>query len=164
MYYFLNDNMQFSKSGIEQAEINRLTLFKKHHVAAKIVTRVFAMNLHDVLEGANIADADFVNLFDFFCGSQSVKRQRFDLADFEVPADAIKTRKDNQIQVMERGKLIMIIYLRAGTEAVSNVQYFDVNGRTLKMSWWDTRVLSVLNNYLIGTVRLPKKRTLARMD
>ncbi|WP_249119839.1 glycosyltransferase family 4 protein, partial [Lactiplantibacillus plantarum] len=63
----------------------------------------------------------------------------FDLADFEVPADAIKTRKDNQIQVMERGKLIMIIYLRAGTEAVSNVQYFDVNGRTLKMSWWDTR-------------------------
>lgn len=75
MYYFLNDNMQFSKSGIEQAEINRLTLFKKHHVAAKIVTRVFAMNLHDVLEGANIADADFVNLFDFFCGSQSVKRQ-----------------------------------------------------------------------------------------
>ncbi|MCG0568270.1 poly(glycerol-phosphate) alpha-glucosyltransferase [Lactiplantibacillus plantarum] len=139
MYYFLNDNMQFSKSGIEQAEINRLTLFKKHHVAAKIVTRVFAMNLHDVLEGANIADADFVNLFDFFCGSQSVKRQRFDLADFEVPADAIKTRKDNQIQVMERGKLIMIIYLRAGTEAVSNVQYFDVNGRTLKMSWWDTR-------------------------
>lgn len=66
MYYFLNDNMQFSKSGIEQAEINRLTLFKKHHVAAKIVTRVFAMNLHDVLEGANIADADFVNLLTSF--------------------------------------------------------------------------------------------------
>ena len=54
MYYFLNDNMQFSKSGIEQAEINRLTLFKKHHVAAKIVTRVFAMNLHDVGQASKV--------------------------------------------------------------------------------------------------------------
>ncbi len=40
MYYFLNDNMQFSKSGIEQAEINRLTLFKKHHVAAKNLFKI----------------------------------------------------------------------------------------------------------------------------
>lgn len=163
MYYFLNDNMQFSKSGIEQAEINRLNLFKKNQVAAKIVTRIFAMNLHDVLDGAQIADDDFVNLFDFFNGSTSVKRQAFNLADFEVPADAIKTRKDNQVQVVEHGKLIMIIYLRAGTEAISNVQYFDVNGRTLKMSWWDTRGFKCLEQLFDWTVKSPRKLTLVPM-
>ena len=139
MYYFLNDNMQFSKSGIEQAEINRLNLFKAHQVPARIVTRMFAMNLHEVLDQAQIDDHDFINLFDFFCGSQHVARQTVKLADFEIPADAIKTRKDNHVQVMHHGKLLMIIYLRNDQDEVSNVQYFDVNGKTIKMVWWDTR-------------------------
>ncbi|MFB9769700.1 glycosyltransferase family 4 protein [Lactiplantibacillus modestisalitolerans] len=139
MYYFLNDNMQFSKSGIEHAEISRLRLFKRHQVPAQIVTRIFAMNLHDVLAQAQLTDDDLINLFDFFCGTQHVERQSFELADLQVPADAIKTRKDNQVQVVQRGKLLMIIYLRGQTDQISNVQYFDVNGKTLKMVWWDTR-------------------------
>ncbi len=139
MYYFLNDNMQFSKSGIEHAEISRLRLFKQHGVPAQIVTRIFAMNAHDVLDQAHIDDQDLINLFDFFCDNQHVERQSFSLADYQVPADAIKTRKENQVQVVQRGKLLMIIYLRKGSDEISNVQYFDVNGKTLKMTWWDTR-------------------------
>jgi poly(glycerol-phosphate) alpha-glucosyltransferase len=145
MYYFLNDNMQFSKSGIEHAEINRLRLFKKHHVPAKIVTRIFAMNLHDVMAGAKLADADLVNLFDFFCGSQHVERHPLMLNDFQVPANAIKTRKDRQVHVVQQGKLLMIIYLRGQSgDEISNVQYFDVNNKTLKMTWWDTRGMRCL--------------------
>ncbi|RRK10053.1 glycosyltransferase [Lactiplantibacillus garii] len=144
MYYFLNDNMQFSKSGIEHAEISRLAIFKRHRVAAKIVTRMFAMNLHEVLKAAQIADADFINLFDFFCGTQAVTPKTFDLADVVVPADAIKTRKGRQVNVIQKGKLLMIIYLREETEHVSNIQYFDVNGKTLKMVWWDTRGVKCL--------------------
>lgn len=100
MYYFLNDNMQFSKSGIEHAEISRLRLFKQHGVPAQIVTRIFAMNAHDVLDQAHIDDQDLINLFDFFCDNQHVERQSFSLADYQVPADAIKTRKENQVQVV----------------------------------------------------------------
>ncbi|BDZ31448.1 glycosyltransferase [Lactiplantibacillus sp. WILCCON 0030] len=145
MYYFLNDNMQFSKSGIEHAELMRLQLFKDHHVPAKIVTRIFTMNLHDVMMGAKLADDDLVNLFEFFCGSQSVARKPLQLADFEVPMDAIKTRKQRQVHVVQHGKLLMIIYLRGKTgDEVSNVQYFDVNGKTIKMDWWDTRGMHCL--------------------
>ncbi|WP_318766031.1 glycosyltransferase family 4 protein [Lactiplantibacillus carotarum] len=139
MYYFLNDNMQFSKSGIEHAEISRLALFKRHGIEAQIVTRMFAMNLHEVMAQAHLDDADLVNLFEFFCGTQSVPQRAITLADVEVPGDAIKTRKEREVNVVCRGKLLMIIYLREGTEMVSNVQYFDVNGKTLKMVWWDTR-------------------------
>ena len=52
MYYFLNDNMQYSKSGIEHAEINRLDLFKAS-CSAKIVTR-FSMKLENVLQQSGI--------------------------------------------------------------------------------------------------------------
>lgn len=157
MYYFLNDNLQFSKSGIEQAEINRLQLFKKHQLSAAIVTRVFSMDLHAVIKAADLADDDVINLFDFFCGSQSVPTQPLMLSDFQVPADAIKTRKDRQVQVFQQGKLLMVIYLRGQSDEVSNVQYFDVNGKTLKMTWWDTRGMKCLEQFFDWTGKIAQE-------
>ncbi|WP_204121793.1 MULTISPECIES: glycosyltransferase family 4 protein [Levilactobacillus] len=139
MYYFLNDNMQYSKSGIEHAEINRLHLFEKNGVPAKIVTRVFSMELSKIIDQAGIDPAGFVNLFQYFCGSADVPTQRFSLNEFSLPSNTTQTRKDNQIQVFAQGKMLMIIYLRQGSDDISNIQYFDVNGRTLKMVWWDVR-------------------------
>ncbi|MFC6293729.1 glycosyltransferase [Lactiplantibacillus daoliensis] len=157
MYYFLNDNLQFSKSGIEEAEINRLRLFKAHHNAAAIVTRIFAMDLHAVIQGAGLVDADVINLFDFFCGSQTVPTQPLMLADFQVPADAIKTRKGRQVQVFQQGKLLMVIYLRGQGDEISNVQYFDVNGKTLKMTWWDTRGMKCLEQFFDWTGKIAQE-------
>ncbi|MFC6181655.1 glycosyltransferase [Lactiplantibacillus daowaiensis] len=140
MYYFLNDNLQYGKSGIEHAELSRLWLFKKHHVPARIVTRIFSMDLHAVMAAAGLEDNDLVNLFDFFVGSQKVPTKPLMLADFDVPNDAIKTRHDRQIQVNRQDQLLMIIYLRGTTgDEISNVQYFDTTGKTVKMTWWDTR-------------------------
>ncbi|SMS13991.1 glycosyltransferase family 4 protein [Levilactobacillus zymae] len=140
MYYFLNDNLQFSKSGIEHAEIMRLRLFQKHGVPAKIVTRMFAMNLTDVLAQAQIDRQNFVNLFEFFCGSAEVPTRKVTLQSLALPLNSTQTRKDKQCQVFVQGKLLMIIYLRdAQSDEISNIQYFDVNGRTLKMTWWDVR-------------------------
>lgn len=140
MYYFLNDNMQFSKSGIEHAEINRLRLFNQHGIPAKIVTRIFAMNLTDVLEQSGIDRKNFVNLFEFFCGSSDVAPREMSLKTLALPANTTVSQKDKQCQVFMQGKLLMIVYLRsADSDVISNIQYFDVNGRTLKMTWWDVR-------------------------
>jgi len=150
--------MQFSKSGIEHAEINRLRLFKKHHIPAKIVTRIFAMNLHDVMAAAKLSDDDLINLFDFFCGSAHVARQPLMLSDFQVPVGAIKTRKARQVHVVQAGKLLMIIYLRGQTgDEISNVQYFDVNGKTLKMTWWDTRGMRCLEQLFDWTGKIAQE-------
>jgi len=139
MYYFLNDNMQLSKSGIEHAEIHRVNLFKKHGVPAKIVTRVFSMELSSILEQSGIARDDLINLFEYFCGSAKVPTESFTMADISLPINTTMTTKDNQRQIFSQGKMLMIIYLRDGSDQVSNIQYFDVNGRTLKMTWWDQR-------------------------
>ncbi|MCH5463908.1 glycosyltransferase family 4 protein [Levilactobacillus tujiorum] len=147
MYYFLNDNMQYSKSGIEQAEINRLRLFNKHQVPAKIVTRVFSMELTNVLKQAKIPRQNFVNLFEFFCNSGDVSGQPFTLNEFSLPANTTTTRKDNQLQVFAQGKMIMIVYFRKDSDEISNVQYFDVNGRTIKMVWWDVRGFKSLEQF-----------------
>ncbi|MDY2803302.1 MAG: poly(glycerol-phosphate) alpha-glucosyltransferase, partial [Limosilactobacillus sp.] len=63
MLFFLNDNIQENKSGIEHAQIQRLNLFNRYHEPAKIVTRQYSNELHLVTKHARIADKDFVNLF-----------------------------------------------------------------------------------------------------
>lgn len=147
MYYFLNDNMQYSKSGIEQAEINRLRLFNQHDIPAKIVTRIFAMDLTNILRDAQIPRQNFVNLFEFFCKSTGDTSQSFTMNDFPLPANTTTTRKDNQLQVFSQGKMLMIIYFRKDSEEISNVQYFDVNGRTVSMVWWDVRGFKCLEQF-----------------
>lgn len=143
MYFFLNDNMQDAKSGIEHAEIGRVNLFNQHQIPAKIVTRAFSMQLDDILQRAGIARANFLNLFEYFCGSATVERRPLKLNDVSLPLGTTVTRKEQQVQIMAHGKLMMIIYLRNADE-VSNIQYFDVNGRTLKMTWWDVRGMKCL--------------------
>ncbi|AKP65501.1 glycosyltransferase [Levilactobacillus koreensis JCM 16448] len=147
MYYFLNDNMQYSKSGIEHAEINRLHLFKQHHVPAKIVTRIFSMDLTNILRQSGIQRENFVNLFEFFCGSTQAASQSFTMNDFSLPANTTTTRKDDQLQVFAQGKMLMIIYFRKQSTEISNVQYFDVNGRTVSMVWWDVRGFKCLEQF-----------------
>ena len=64
MLFFLNDNIQHNKSGIEHAQIKRLHLFEMFDEPAKIVTRKYSNELHMVTAEAGIADEDFVNLFE----------------------------------------------------------------------------------------------------
>ena len=151
MYYFLNENMQFAKSGIEGAEIQRLNLFNQHQVPAKIVTRVFAMNLHDVTTDAKISDDHFVNLFDYFCGTTHVEKTVTTVDDVIAVGDDITQKaEDNKITYLKDNKLYRIAYLRQGAtnpREISNVQYFDTTGRTTKMSWWNSRGFLCLNQY-----------------
>ncbi|EPD09232.1 Poly alpha-glucosyltransferase, partial [Lacticaseibacillus paracasei subsp. paracasei Lpp48] len=75
--FFLNDGINFNKSGIEHAQVKRLRLFKHHEVPARIVTRQFALNLHEITRDAGIDDDDFVNLFDFFQGTMDIRGSEF---------------------------------------------------------------------------------------
>ena len=66
MYYFLDDNMQDHKSGIEHAEIKRLNLFNTYNVPAKIMTIQYNNELHKVTRAAGLDDSQLVNLYDYF--------------------------------------------------------------------------------------------------
>ena len=44
MLFFLNDNIQRNKSGIEHAQIKRLHLFEKYHQPARLLPGNIRMN------------------------------------------------------------------------------------------------------------------------
>lgn len=82
--FFLNDNIQRNKSGIEHAQIKRLHLFEKYHQPAKIVTRQYSNELHLVTAEAGIDDRNFINLFDYFQEACEVPQRIFGLKIFRL--------------------------------------------------------------------------------
>ncbi|WP_125981905.1 accessory Sec system glycosyltransferase Asp1 [Loigolactobacillus iwatensis] len=148
MYYFLNDNMQAQKSGIEHAEIKRLMLFNKNNVAAKIVTRSFALDLHQVLAQANISTANFINLFDFFNNTEQVDYQQVTVNDLKLPDDCSLQKDGHDYVVTQQDKRLMIITTREPEFTdLKNIQYLEPNGKTVKMVWYDTRGFISLEQY-----------------
>ena len=84
MLYFLNDNFQENKSGIEHAEIKRLNLFKHFNQPAKIITRQYSNEFHQVMNNAGVDDHDFVNLFDYFQEAVLVERKTVTMKDLHL--------------------------------------------------------------------------------
>ena len=90
MLFFLNDNIQHNKSGIEHAQIKRLHLFEMFDEPAKIVTRKYSNELHMVTEEAGIADEDFVNLFDYFQEARIFPQKDVTIKDLNILAGNVK--------------------------------------------------------------------------
>lgn len=149
MYYFLNDNMQAQKSGIEHAEIKRLQLFKHFKVPAQIVTRQFALDLHQVMAQAKIADAELVNLFDFFTGARQANVTPQRLKDLKLTKDHRLVADDKQtVAIMAQGQRRATVTLRhVKHQTLDHIQYFEPNGQTTKMVWYDTRGFLSLEQY-----------------
>lgn len=140
MLFFLNDNIQRNKSGIEHAQIKRLHLFKKYHQPAKIVTRQYSNELHLVTNEAGIDDGDFVNLFDYFQEASNVPQNDIRIKD--IPVNPHWERKADGINYnyYQDGKRVLYIRRRSETDRrVINLQYFDHFGKLLKVSWFDSR-------------------------
>ena len=140
MLFFLNDNIQRNKSGIEHAQIKRLHLFEKYHQPAKIVTRQYSNELHLVTAEAGIDDRNFINLFDYFQEACEVPQKNIRIKD--IPVNPHWERKADGINYnyYQNGKRILYIRRRSDTDRrVINIQYFDHYGKLLKVSWFDSR-------------------------
>ncbi|TLQ20832.1 glycosyltransferase [Lentilactobacillus parafarraginis] len=163
MFFFLNDGINFNKSGIEHAQIKRLRLFNEYGQPAKIVTRQLAMNLHEITADAGIADKDFVNLFDFFQGTTMYKPQRFTMTDLDLPSDyTYEAEGDEKIHVKDHGQQIMIVAKRSKDDDRLNwVQYFGSNGRLVHMVWYDTRGFAALEQFFSFGTKLVSEQLLA---
>ncbi len=162
MFFFLNDGINFNKSGIEHAQIKRLRLFNAHHTPAKIVTRQLAMNLHEITADAGISDSNFVNLFDFFQGTTDFKPRRVTMADLQLPDDyTYEPEGDEKIHVKDHGQQIMIVARRSKDDDRLNwIQYFGYNGRLVRMVWYDTRGFAALEQFFSFGTRLVSEQLL----
>lgn len=140
MLFFLNDNIQHNKSGIEHAQIERLHLFEKYNEPAKIVTRQYSNEFHMVTEEANIDDHDLVNMFDYFQEARIFPQRDVTIKDLNI--DPSWDRKPDGINYNYYRNGNRILYVRRRDDRqkhIINVQYFDHFGKLLKVSWYDNR-------------------------
>lgn len=173
MYYFLDDNMQDHKSGIEHAQIKRLNLFNSFKVPAKIVTIQYNNELHRVTQAAGIADNQLVNLYDYFQETLDIPAQPKMIQDINIDSTWRRAADGPSYNYYENDQRMM--YVRRHSEAdkrVMNQQYFDHYGKLLKVKWFDVRgFMSVeqiygwdgkiaIENYLKpdGTIAIQKSR------
>lgn len=160
MFFFLNDGINFNKSGIEHAQVKRLRLFKHHEVPARIVTRQFALNLHEITRDAGIDDDDFVNLFDFFQGTMTYEARNFTIEDLQLP-DGYEYEPEGveKLHVKEKGKQIMIIAKRgADDERLNWVQYLAAMAVLSEWCGTTPAVLRHSNNFSLSAPNLCQSR------
>ncbi len=140
MLFFLNDGIQENKSGIEHAQMKRLKLFKQFKQPAMIVTRQYSNELHLVTKHAGIADADFVNLFDYFQNARVIPQKDVTIKDIQI--DPHWQRQADGINYSYSRNGHRILYVRRRNDAkkhVINLQYFDHYGKLLNVKWYDVR-------------------------
>lgn len=140
MLFFLNDNIQHFKSGIEDAQIQRLHLFEKNNEPAKIVIRQYSNEFHMVTNEAQIDDHDLVNLFDYFQGTRIFPQQDITISDLNINPHWDRRPDGINYNYFHNGNRVLYVRRRNDSQKhIMNVQYFDHFGKLLKVSWYDNR-------------------------
>lgn len=142
MLLFLNDNIQTNMSGIEHAQLQRLHLFNDFDKPAKIVTRQFSNELHQVMNDAGVDDQHFVNLFDYFQEAVNVPSKDVTIQDLHINPNWQRQTQPNGIDYAYFRGGHQILYVRRRNNAkktIINVQYFDHFGKLLNVKWYDVR-------------------------
>ncbi|KRM09868.1 glycosyltransferase [Paucilactobacillus suebicus] len=138
MIYFLNDNIQDKKSGIEHAQIKRLNLFNQFKVPAKIVTRQSSTSLHTVTNAAGIDDSQLINLFDYFQETMDFETKKIRIQNLKINSDWKREPEGDSYNYYRNNNRIMYVH-RDSDKRVTNAQYFDHFGKLLKVEWYDDR-------------------------
>lgn len=140
MIFFFNDGIQANMSGIEHAQIQRLNLFKRYNQPAKIITRQYSNELHDVINNVGIADKDFINLFDYFQNATDVARKDVTIKDLQINPEWQRKADGINYSYQRNGKKILYVRRRNDNKkSIINVQYFDHFNKLLKVDWYDVR-------------------------
>ena len=139
MLFFLNDNLQTNKSGIEHAQIKRQHLFNKFNSPAKIVTRQYSNELHKITQAAGVEDQDFINLFDYFQEALMVEYHPKQIQELAI--DPSWRRQADGVNYNYYAGKHRVMYVRRDKRYhhVLNQQYFDRFGKLVKVAWFDYR-------------------------
>lgn len=149
MYYFATRTMDQKLTGIEQAILKRLKLFKKHNVDSKIMTTIYNPRLHSNITNYELKDNDIVNVYDFIQDSQSFNGSVVRLNDLPLPKNSRLIHTNGVTDVRVDSKRVMSITCFPGTEnQVNEVTYYDRFKNTVQKDVYDSRgFLSLIKYY-----------------
>ncbi|KRM98818.1 accessory Sec system glycosyltransferase Asp1 [Loigolactobacillus rennini] len=155
MIYFVNQYLMALNSGVEHAELKRLAMFKRHGVAAKLVTRDFDVLLHQNMAHFHVAATDMVNLYDFFRGSQQIKSRVLKITDLNLAPDYNVDPGANVSHVREGDQLIADVYFTPGTVGhLYYVNYYDALTNLVQRTYFDCRGFKAATQFFSPTGQL----------
>ena len=144
MIYFINFNLPEKKSGIEHAELKRMKLFAEYQTPAKLITREWSANLHDVAAAAGLVDDQLLSMFDYYQGREHVAHQTLHVNDLDFGVDniTIQDETNNVRYLLNRPDghfLARVNYDPAHDKQVMSTEMFDGYGNLYCVNNYDSR-------------------------
>lgn len=98
MFFFVGQTMKIKVSGIENAQIKRLVLFRKFGKPAKILTMLYDPETSVRMAAHGVHADEYFNLYDYLCDIREVEQQQIQ------PTDILKMAKLPLSSVTEKNK------------------------------------------------------------
>ncbi|AYF92095.1 glycosyltransferase [Apilactobacillus bombintestini] len=142
-FLFINENIFTFNSGTEFSAMNRLKLFRKNNIDAKIITRNYNPSFHQEIHKYGINDDEVLNMYDFFQHATGKKRHHeylrysnlIDKHGYKI--HGIDNNKSYIERLGQRVAKVSIFPLTVGE--IGNVDYYDNFGNVASRDVYDYR-------------------------
>ena len=148
MNFFVNEGLAAQGSGIEHAQVQRGKLFRKNGQSFKIVTRVYNANGHRDLLAWQLNDAEVINMYDYYAGTEYVPDRIVTAEDVEWggrPVAVVEPMADKPETFMafediERTRFLGRIHVDLEHKnRVTMVEVFEHFGNLFRVDTYDSR-------------------------
>ncbi|WP_407884912.1 glycosyltransferase [Furfurilactobacillus curtus] len=144
MNYFLTNMLDYNLSGIEQAQMERLHLFDRHHQPSKIIVRRYNRFLQLNATRAGLKDGDFVGMYDFFQQAMSANVKPAKIKDLKLNQLEGPIHEANKYTFFQAGRIAVEVILFPDSndyqrDQIDTVRYFKRNGQLAQADYYDVR-------------------------
>ncbi|GEN94187.1 glycosyltransferase [Pediococcus ethanolidurans] len=160
MNYFIGRGIDNLLTGIEQAQINRLKLFKKNQIPAQIISFNYSRDTHKKAAVYGLDKQDLCNMFDYYQQSRLVnvhaltvasvrpKGTESELVGFEQDLAAVNCVKNRHVVCQIRyiqltGQVQQVLWTNQSGK-IDHTDSYDERGFFARRSWLD----------LVGNIKL----------
>lgn len=153
MYYFLNDHLGPLASGVEHAELKRIRLFNQFGVPAQLVTIDYSATTRSDNAVWQLAEQNFVNLYDFYAGTEAYAATPLTLADLPVAQQGYRLEKQAAGASFWDGqrRVATVQYATNRQAVISTVTYFDAADQKSCTDIYDERGFRAYTKYWTTT-------------
>lgn len=144
MNYFVNENIFTFNSGTEFSAVERVKLFQKNNVEAKILTRNYNSQLSYDIGRVGLTRDDIINMYDYFQDVVSVPEEKDEVLRYSKIVDRelyhIEGIDANSSWIRRHGNAVAKAKIAPGTIGyVGSVEFINAFGGAVAEDIWDRR-------------------------
>ena len=143
MIYSIGKNLGTKLTGIEQAMINRLKLFKDNLVPNKLIFTSWSPRLYMHAHSLNIDSKDIFSLYDFLQDSINFEKKHIDWINYwqNVCNYTLKfVENTNDIKIYDNDTYKMYVhFVDSNYQTLDYINHFDIQQRKIRRDFYDTR-------------------------